>query len=377
MGDRPKNQDHHERMMRSALALATKASGHVSPNPVVGCVITDQSRAVIGEGWHEGPGTDHAEVMALNTARENARGATVYVTLEPCNHTGRTGPCSKALIEAGVAKVIYAAGDPHHLAAGGADALRTAGIAVESGVCEDEARHINRGWFHFVETGRPYVIAKSAMSLDGRIATSSGESRWITGEEARAAGHTLRAEADAIIVGAQTVIDDDPALTARSGDGAKYPLRIVLDSTGRTPIGAKVFERSGRGALLATTRNTSQSRIKAFKEMGVDIVVLPDENGRVSLHDLIDHLRERELITLMVEGGGQLVGSAFDADLIDEMHLFIAPKLIGGGKPAFAGVGVDALADADRFSFERMAKFGGDQHWRGFRRRGPNQLEAA
>ncbi|MBT8473206.1 MAG: bifunctional diaminohydroxyphosphoribosylaminopyrimidine deaminase/5-amino-6-(5-phosphoribosylamino)uracil reductase RibD [Marinicaulis sp.] len=369
MGERPENMDQHERMMMRALALAQIASGRVSPNPVVGCVVTDSTAAIIGEGWHEGPGTEHAEIMALKSAGVKAKGATAYVTLEPCNHTGRTGPCAEALLEAGVAKVVFAVADPNPLAAGGGDSLCAAGIEVVSGVCETQARYINRGWFRSVEMGRPYVIAKSAMSLDGRIATSSGESQWITGEEARAAGHALRAEADAVIVGAETVVNDDPALTARNGNEVQYPLRVVVDSTARTPIGAKVWERSGRGALLATTKSASQSRLVAFKEMGVEIAVLPDEDGRVSLSDLLDYLRERERVTLMVEGGGQLIGAFFDADLIDELHLFIAPKLIGGGKPAFGGTGVEVLADSNRFSFERLAEKDGDQHWRGLRRK--------
>ncbi|MEM8770706.1 MAG: bifunctional diaminohydroxyphosphoribosylaminopyrimidine deaminase/5-amino-6-(5-phosphoribosylamino)uracil reductase RibD [Pseudomonadota bacterium] len=355
--------------MQRACTLAQRAAGRTAPNPMVGCVIMRADGAIVGNGWHEGPGEDHAEIMALKEAGDAAKGATVFVTLEPCNHTGRTGPCAEALIAANVREVVYAIADPNPIAAGGAARLREAGIVVRSGLCEVEARHANRAWLHALKARRPYIIGKTAMSLDGRIATRFGESQWITSEASRLQGHWLRRNADAILAGAQTVIDDDPALTARLETGVQYPLRVVVDSTARTSAGAKVYERSGKGALLATTRRAPYERLAAFKEMGVETLTLPtDDNARTDLLALTDALFERDIHTLMVEGGGETLGAFFDRDLIDELHLFIAPKLIGGGKPAFNGEGVSALADASRFNFSQMKHDGPDQYWLGQRK---------
>lgn len=355
--------------MQRALELARRAIGETAPNPMVGCVLMKAPDVVVGQGWHKGPGTDHAETMALKEAGDAARGATAFVTLEPCNHTGRTGPCVEALIKAGVAEVVYAAADPNPIAAGGGETLRAAGVKVRSGLCEEEAKDLNRAWLHALKHLRPYVVAKSAMSLDGRIATAAGESKWITSPESRAAGHKLRMQADAVLVGAATVTADDPALTARTETGTRAPLRVVLDSTGRTSTGAKIYERSGNGALLATTARASSDRISAYSEMGVETLILPaDLSGRPEITELLGALYERDVLHLMIEGGGEVLGGFFDADLIDELHLFIAPKLIGGGKPAFGGDGVGALSDSSRFDLTQMEPLGPDQHWRGRRK---------
>ena len=355
--------------MQRAIDLARRAAGRTAPNPMVGCIIMRPPGEIVGHGWHKGPGEDHAEIMALKEAGDDARGATCFVTLEPCNHTGRTGPCTEALIAAGVGDVVYAVADPNPVAAGGAARLREAGIAVREGLCAANARELNRAWLHALKHKRPFVTAKTAMSLDGRIATAAGESQWITSKESRINGHWLRREADAILAGARTVIADDPALTARLEIGAQYPLRVVLDSTGRTPPGAKVYERTGKGALLATTARAPRARLAAFRELGVETLVLPaDHAGRPDLAALLAALYDRDVHHLMIEGGGEVIGAFFDADLIDELHLFIAPKLIGGGKPAFGGRGVDALADSERFEFQLMAHEGPDQHWRGRRK---------
>ncbi len=354
-------------MMR-AIDLARHAAGRTAPNPMVGCVLVKDGR-IIAEGWHEGPGKDHAEVMALKNASEEARGSTAFVSLEPCNHTGRTGPCSKALIAAGIREVVCAMADPNPVAAGGANRLRAADIPVRVGICETEARHLNRAWLHAISAARPFVTAKSAMSLDGRIATHTGESQWITSHESRKAGHRIRANVDAILVGAQTVLADDPSLTARIGAETRRPLRVVLDSTARTSPGAKIYERVGRGALLATTGRATARRLDPFREMGVEVLQLPaEENGRVDLDALLSELFARNVHHLMVEGGGEVLGAFFDADLIDEIELFVAPKLIGGGSPAFGGKGVAHLADADRFDFRLTASDGPDQHWTGMRK---------
>ncbi len=372
MGDAQSIDDLHHRHMDRAIDLALKGARVAHPNPMVGCVIVRGRDTIIGQGWHDGPGTDHAEMVALKDAGEAARGAIAYVTLEPCNHTGRTGPCVDALIEAGVADVIYAMDDPNPVASGGGDRLRAAGISVRSGVLEDRARHINRAWLSYVQQKRPYVVGKTAMTLDGRIATAGGESQWITSAESRKAGHFLRADAGAIIVGANTVIADDPSLTARLGDDVSYPLRVVLDTTARTSPGAKVYERTGnvaRGsALLATTNAAPADRLAAFAEMGVETLILSeDDNGRPDPGELLAALYTREIVSVLVEGGGVVLGSFFDADLIDEIDMFAAPKLFGGGKPAFGGNGVHALADADRFAFMQLAQTGPDFHFHGIR----------
>lgn len=336
--------------MKRALMLAARGEGRTAPNPLVGCVLVKDDK-IVGEGWHEGPGLDHAEIAALKSAGDKARGATCYVTLEPCNHTGRTGPCVEALIEAGVAEVSYALADPNPVAMGGAARLGEAGIKVTQGVFEKEARSLNRFWLHSLDAKRPFVVAKFATSLDGKIATASGDSKWITGESARDRAHDLRREVDAIIVGADTVIADDPALTARIGlQETRCPLRIVLDSTARTFPGAKVYDRAGKGAMLVTTKAAPESRLAAFREHGVEILTLDTgRNTRPDLEVLLKDLGARGLMGVMIEGGGAVLGSFFDEGLVDEVWAFIAPVIIGGaGQSPVAGVGISSIADAFR-----------------------------
>ncbi|GJL95110.1 MAG: riboflavin biosynthesis protein RibD [Hyphococcus sp.] len=379
MGDaRTARDERDNRFMDRAIALARNGAGNVAPNPMVGCVLVQRGNEIVGEGWHKAAGKPHAEIEAINAAGEQTRGSTAYVTLEPCNHQGRTGPCTQALIDAGVEEVIYAMDDPNPVASGGADHLRSANIKIRRGVREEQAVEMNRAWLHSLKHNRPYVIGKSAMSLDGRIATHTGESKWITSEESRQVGHMLRAESDAIAVGAGTVISDDPALTARLGENISAPLRIVFDSKGRTPLGAKVYERSSKGCLLATTDAAPHQRLRAFEEMGVETLILSrNDAGRPDLHELLDALHQRGVVTLMVEGGGELLGSFFDADMIDEMNLFVAPKLIGGGNPAFGGRGVDVLKDAERFEFQSVDHSGPDNWMRGIRRQEVNSCSLA
>lgn len=358
--------------MLRAIELARRAEGRTAPNPIVGCVIV-RDGAIIAEGWHEGPGKAHAEAAALAALPEGgATGASVYVSLEPCNHFGRTPPCAEALIRAGVREVVFAASDPNPIAAGGGARLSASGVFVRGGVCRDEGEALIRPWLHSVRHARPYVIAKAAMTLDGRIATNDGDSRWITGEWSRAAGHQLRRAADAIIVGANTVIADDPALSARIDRLITFPLRVVLDSTGRTPPGAKVYDRAGRGALLCATKAAGAARLAAYREHGVDVEILAaDADGRPSPADILDALRVRGIVSVLIEGGGETLGAFLDADLIDEVALFIAPRLLGGGRPAFAGAGPQRLADAPSFDFEAPAALGDDMLIRGRRRREP------
>jgi len=355
--------------MNQALALAALGAGRTAPNPMVGCVLV-RDGLVIGEGWHKGAGLAHAEVEAIadvgpgaSAKDAGAKGASAYVTLEPCNHTGRTGPCAEALIAAGVTRVIYALADPTLEAKGGAARLRDAGVAVTGGVCEAAAREQNRFWLHRMETGRPYIIAKFAASLDGKIAAGAGDSKWITGPQARRRAHDLRRQCDAILVGANTVITDDPSLTARGDEGeTTYPLRIVLDSTARTPPGAKVYDRTGKGALLATTNAAPAANIAAIEGHGVDIFCSDSgADGKPDLDALLSHLGERGLNAVMAEGGGAVLGALFDAGLVDEVWAFIAPVIIGGDAiSAVGGVGASHIENALRLTGGDVEYLGGD-----------------
>lgn len=363
--------DDDRRYMMRALDLAKRGLGATSPNPMVGCVLV-RNGEIVGEGWHSRAGEPHAEVEAIAAAGPNAKGATAYVTLEPCAHHGRTPPCAEALLNAGVAEVVYALPDPNPKAAGGADRLRAKGLRVRGEVCAKEAAYLNRFWLHAIRAGRPYVVAKFAMSLDGRIATKTGDSKWITGPAARARAHELRRSADAIIVGAGTVIADDPSLTARPEIGeTSYPLRVVLDSAGRTSPGAAVYDRTGRGALLAATSAAPHARLDAYRRHGVDAVVLSaDAQGRPDLQELLGELKIRGCCGVMVEGGAQVLGAFFDAGLVDEVWAFIAPIVIGAGKPPIAGEGVARIADALRLCDLETETLGADILARGRINRG-------
>jgi len=339
-------------MMTRALDLAARATGKVSPNPMVGCVLVRDSE-IIGEGWHQGPGSLHAETAALADT-DDARGAIAYVTLEPCNHTGLTGPCAQALIDAGVSEVIYAIDDPNNIAAGGSATLNAAGINTRSGVCAAQARSLNRFWLHALNSPRPYVVAKMAMSLDGKIATAAGDSKWITGIKARRRAHDLRRSVDAIVAGAQTIIADDPSLTARDEQGlilddAYQPQRIVFDGKGRTSPNAKVFTHAVKAPMLATLNGLPVATYEAFQNTGVDCVTVDsDGHGNPDPHHFLKELRNRNVQSVLVEGGGKLIGSFLKADLIDEVWAFIAlHKIIGGdGRPAIGDLALDQINDA-------------------------------
>ncbi len=306
--------------MTRALELAAQADYRTSPNPMVGAVVLDATAEVVGEGFHERAGLPHAEAQALARSGERARGGTVYVNLEPCSHFGRTPPCVHVLIEAGVKRVVVAMPDPDERNRGrGIELLRGAGLDVEVGLAEKEATRLNEFFIKHRTTGRPFVSAKFAVSLDGKIATSTGDSKWITGEEARAHGHVLRHRHDAILVGVNTVLADDPDLTARF-EGARQPLRIVLDGTGRTPANARV---RGAGTLF--------------------------DAGR-ALPDLLEQLARRGVLSLLVEGGARVHGSFFDQSLVDKVYAYISPTVIGGARAPgpVAGRGAEHLADALR-----------------------------
>jgi diaminohydroxyphosphoribosylaminopyrimidine deaminase / 5-amino-6-(5-phosphoribosylamino)uracil reductase len=336
--------------MRRALELAQRGIGLCSPNPVVGCVVLDRAGQVVGEGWHEYDLVDHAEVVALREAREHAgerlHGGTAYVTLEPCNHQGRTPPCTKGFIEAGFKRVVAATIDPNPNVAGhGADALRAAGIEVSLGVRQAEARRLNEGFARWSQHKRPFVLMKVAMSLDGRIAPPPGHHSgpaapyWITSELARAAVQPLRWQADAAMVGVDTVVADDPLLTDRSRLRRRRPLlRIVLDSALRMPLDAKMVTTAQNDVLIFTV-SSDQARADELRNRGVRVEVLPAEAGRVPLGKVLDVLGEEGVLTLLTETGTRLNTAMLSAGLVDRVHLFVAPQIMGSDAvPAFRGM---------------------------------------
>ena len=350
--------------MQRALALAERGWGRVSPNPLVGAVVLDPDGIVVGEGWHEGPGTPHAEVMALRGAGDRARGGTVVVTLEPCNHAGRTGPCTGALLEAGVARVVAATGDVNpDVRGGGSDTLRGAGVQVEVGCLADDARRLNAAFERHVTTGRPFVVLKAASSLDGKTAAPDGTSRWITSDDARADAHRLRAWADAIVVGSGTVLADDPALTVRGTGlaGARPPIRVVLDARGRVPASAAVFDR-GAPTLVATTHRASERRIEAWRAAGAEVVVMTEgDEGSVALTALLDMLGKRDAQGVLVEGGPTLAWSVVREGLADRVVLYLAPKVVGGhGHGVVEGDGFAPITEAVAVRFTSVTRLGPD-----------------
>jgi len=349
--------------MLRALELARERAGRVSPGASVGAVVVKNGR-IAGEGRYEGPGTPHGETVAILAAGEAARGATLYVTLEPCCHEGRTPPCARTVIESGIAEVHCAHIDPDSRVSGrGRAELERAGIRVAVGEGEAEARRINEGFIKHRTTGRPFVIAKFAASLDGKIAATSGDSRWVSGPQTLAWSHELRTRIDAIAAGVNTVLVDDPQLTARPGDRMheRQPLRIVIDSRGRTPPDAKALA-CGVPALVATTEASSPEWRERIAGAGAQVEVLPDRSGRVDLPALLDLLGARDVLSLVVEGGGVLLGSFVDQRLVDKVHAVIAPMIIGGATApaAVAGEGASRMADALRLRDVSVERLGED-----------------
>ncbi len=317
----------HSDFMKIALSLAERRKGLTHPNPTVGCVIVKDGK-VVGRGYHERAGKPHAEVVALQEAGEKARGSTVYVTLEPCSHYGKTPPCSDALIKAGVKEVFVALQDPNPLVSGkGINRLKEAGIKVYVGLCEEEARRLNEDFFLYIREKRPYITLKMAQSIDGRFATLTGDSKWITSEESRRLAHKLRAEASAILVGVGTVISDDPQLTVRHVKTDKQPLKVILDPNLDTPLSSKVF-KEGRTIIF-----TSRREVEEIKKLNdVEVINLELVNGAFDLQEVVRKLYEREVMHLMVEGGGYTITSFLRAGLFDRVCVFQAPKFIGEGK---------------------------------------------
>lgn len=346
--------DDEARAMRRALTLAARGLGATSPNPVVGCVILDPAGRAVGEGWHQRAGQAHAEVNALNAAGEAARGGTAVVTLEPCDHTGRTGPCSRALVDAGIRRVVYAVADPDPAAGGGAATLAAAGVEVAAGLLASEATDVNAAWLTAARLHRPHVRWKYAATLDGRIAAADGTSRWITSAEARADVHRLRAESDAVLVGSGTLRADDPHLAVRGVPGAPQPLRVLIDTHARVRSTARVLDPTAP-TLVAVAEDTDARHLP-----GVDLVRLPRGPGGLSVPDLLTALHARDVRSALLEGGPTLAGSFVAAGALDAVTAYLAPALLGAGPSALTDAGVATLAQAPRLRLTDVTRMGPD-----------------
>lgn len=351
-----------EKYMAEALRLARNALGNTSPNPVVGAVIVKGGK-IIGRGYHKRAGMPHAEIEAIKGAKAKLRGATLYVTLEPCCHHGRTPPCTRAIIDAGISRVVAAMHDPNPIVSGrGIRELQNAGIKVEVGPLENEAKKLNEIYINHITTGLPFITSKIAMSLDGKIATSSGESRWITCEESRAYVHRLRKKADAILVGVNTIIKDNPRLTCRlPGKKERHPVRVIADSRLRTPIDSQLLRLQGE-TVIATTKLADERRKKELEKNGAKIITVPGKDGHVNLRSLFKTLGKMGITSILSEGGSEMNASILSENLADRYLFFIAPSIIGGrdSMPAFGGSDPGKMADIKKLEIIQTKKIGRD-----------------
>ncbi|GBC89277.1 Riboflavin biosynthesis protein RibD [bacterium HR13] len=348
--------DHH--FMRRALELAKLRKGLTHPNPTVGCVIVKDGK-IIAEGYHEKAGMPHAEAVALEKAGTQAEGSTLYVTLEPCTHYGRTPPCTDAIIRAKVKRVVIATLDPNPLMSGrGVQKLREAGIDVCVGVLEDEARELNEDFFTYITQKRPYITLKLAQSIDGRIATKHGESKWITNQESRTFAHRLRAEATAVLVGINTVLRDDPSLTVRHIPWESQPIRIVLDPNLKIPITSKLVREKTAKTLIITASENGE-KIKILEDEGIKVLLASAKEGKLILREVLRELYFMEIMHLLVEGGAQTITSFIKEDLYDRLFIFLAPILIGEGI-GIGDIGTSKLLDAKRHMLKNIYRFGDD-----------------
>jgi diaminohydroxyphosphoribosylaminopyrimidine deaminase / 5-amino-6-(5-phosphoribosylamino)uracil reductase len=346
--------------MKLALDLARGTLGQTAPNPVVGAVLVKDSQ-IIGMGAHLKAGEPHAEVHAIQMAGDKARDAVLYVTLEPCSHYGKTPPCSDLVIRTGVRKVFVATTDPNPQVAGtGIERMRKAGIEVEVGLLQEEARELNKVFFYNIQTKLPYVTLKSAVSLDGKTATVTGESKWITGEAARADVHKFRHQHDGILVGVNTVLKDNPSLTTRMASGGKNPIRIILDTYLRTPLDAKVVTDREAPTWIFTGADVDKQQMGRFIEKGIEVIQM--ETNRISIKDLLTILGERGITSLFVEGGAEIHGSFLKEGSFQQVIMYIAPKLIGGklAPTSFTGQGIEKIAEAISLDIKQVEMVGGD-----------------
>ncbi len=350
--------------MRKALKLAQKGQGRTSPNPMVGALIVKKGR-VLSRGFHKQAGGDHAELVAIKKAGALASGAELILNLEPCCHTGKTPPCTSAIITAGIKKVVVGMKDPNPLVSGkGIAKLRRNGIEVVTGVLRQECEKLNEIFCKFITTETPFVILKSAISLDGKIATRTGDSKWITGPQARERVHQIRHQVDAILVGPGTVLADNPRLTTRlQGGGGKNPIRVILDGKESLPLSAKVFQNSGSQKVIYVCGKTlSSKRRTALEKKNVEILAVKEKNGRLNLNDLVIKLGARQVTSLLVEGGAGVNASVLQAGLVDKVILFLAPILIGGkdAPGLIGGEGIKRLQEAYRIQDLQVSQVGND-----------------
>ena len=353
-----------QEFMRIALELAARGTGWTSPNPMVGAVVV-KDNDIVGRGWHQKAGGPHAEVHALDDAGKRAMGATIYVSLEPCHHQGRTPPCTEKILSAGIGRVVMAMRDPNpDVRGGGAEYLSKKGVSVTSGVCEAEARRLNESFIKYVTTKQPFVTLKCAATLDGRIATRTGDAKWVTGEMSRKFVHELRHANDAILVGVNTVKVDDPLLTARRGaEKSKDPIRIVLDTHLSIPETSKLLRNpSGSDTLIITGNSESSARRDALLKTGVKIIDAPVKDGRIDLSALMPRLGAMGITSLLVEGGATVAAAALQAKVVDKIYFFYAPKILGGddGVPMCSGPGPALMSDSIPVKNIRIHRFGDD-----------------
>lgn len=347
--------------MQRAINLAERGRGWTSPNPLVGCVIVKNGK-IIAEGYHEKIGGWHAERNAILNSDADITGATVYVTLEPCCHHGRTPPCSNLLIERGIKKVFIGSRDPNPLVSGkGAKQLRTAGVEVVEDFMREECDKLNPIFFHYIQTKRPYVLLKYAMTADGKIATSTGESKWITGETARAKVQETRHQYSAIMVGVETVLADNPMLNSRMPN-ARQPIRVVCDSQLRTPLDCQLVQTANEYRTVIATVCEDLQKIEQYRPLGVEMLVCKAKNKRVDLEDLLQKLGEMQIDSLLIEGGSSLNFSALESGVVNRVHCYIAPKLVGGkqAKTPIGGEGIVDLSRAVKLKLVSMEMVGED-----------------
>ena len=359
--------------MQYALSLAARGRGWVEPNPMVGAVVLDAAGRQVGEGWHQKYGEAHAEVNAFAQAGEAARGGTLVVTLEPCCHHGKTPPCTDAVLRSGVRRVVAAMADPFpRVAGGGVRLLRDAGLDVQVGVCEPEARRLNAAYLKLVQTGRPWVHLKWAMTLDGKIATRTGDSKWISSETSRRAVHDLRGKVDAVLVGRGTVVADDPLLTARP-PGPRVPTRVVLCGSGQLPDQCQLRATAREAPVLVFTTVGNEPKLAGWAADGCEVMALPPDGGGVSVGAVLDELGRRRMTHILVEGGAGVHAAFLEAQAADEFHVFIAPKLIGGATAVtpIGGAGTERMAEALALSDFTAAPSGDDIYLHGYAPEGP------
>ncbi len=345
--------------MELAHRLAGKGVGKTSPNPAVGAVLVKDG-LIVGSGWHRAAGLPHAEVEAILSAGARSRGADLYVTLEPCSHYGKTGPCVEAILAAGIRRVAASMEDPNPLVSGsGFRALRAAGIEVHAGLMENEARSLNLGWIHWIATGRPFVTLKLATSLDGQIAGSTGESRWVTGEKSRLRVHRMRAENDAVLIGGETAIMDDPLLTCRIR-GRRSPVRVVVTSRLDKLHGLRMFSDPSAKNIVIHSAPGSSPSARRLEDAGADVVSIPGVNGTIPPEAILSALAERGIATLLVEGGGKIAGTFLRDGSVDRLVMFMAPVMFGEAVRSVSGWAASTPAEGRRFSISRIRKMGDD-----------------